>query len=86
MSETPRATLVRMVLPDHICPFGVRARQLLEANGYAVDDHILRSREAVERFKREQGVDTTPQVFILGECIGGCDALERYLAENRAEA
>lgn len=86
MPDSRKAILVRMVLPDHICPFGVRARQLLEANGFAVDDHILRSREAVERFKREQGVDTTPQVFILGECIGGCDALEQYLAETRAGA
>jgi len=82
MPEPSRATLFRMVLPDHICPFGVRARQLLERNGYEVEDHILGSREEVERFKAEHDVDTTPQIFILGECIGGCDALEQYLAET----
>ena len=81
MTDTPTATLYRMVLPDHICPFGVRAKQLLEGAGYAIDEHILRSREEVDAFEREQGVDTTPQVFIDDERIGGSDALERYLAD-----
>ena len=73
------ATLFRMILPEHTCPFGVRAKEMLEANGYAVDDRILRSREEVDAFEAEQGVDTTPQVFIDGERIGGSDDLERYL-------
>ena len=80
MAETKSATLYRMVLPDHVCPFGVRAKQMLEANGFAVEDHILASREEVDAFKEEHGVDTTPQVFIEGERIGGSDDLERYLA------
>ena len=81
MTDTSTATLYRMVLPDHTCPFGVRAKQLLEGAGYRIDEHILRSREEVDAFEREQGVDTTPQVFIDGERIGGSDALERYLAD-----
>jgi len=80
MAETLNATLYRMVLPDHICPFGVHAKQLLQSAGYSVDDRILRSREEVDAFKAEQGVDTTPQIFIEGERIGGSDDLERYLA------
>ena len=76
------ATLYRMVLPDHTCPFGVRAKQLLQAEGLTVDDRVLRSREEVDAFKADQGVDTTPQAFIDGERIGGSDALERYLAEG----
>ena len=74
------ATLYRMVLPDHTCPFGVRAKQMLEQAGYSIDDRILRSREEVDAFEDEQGVPTTPQVFIDGERIGGSDDLERYLA------
>lgn len=70
-----------MVLPDHICPFGVRAKQLLQSAGYDVDDRILRSREEVEAFKAEQGVATTPLVFIGEERIGGSDDVERYLAD-----
>jgi glutaredoxin len=80
MSQTRSATLYRMVLPDHTCPFGVRAKQLLQAEGFEVDDHILRSREEVDAFKAERGVETTPLIEIDGETIGGADDLERYLA------
>ena len=82
MPAQPQATLFRMVLPDHTCPFGVRAKQMLEQNGYAVDDHVLSSRDEVDAFEAEQGVDTTPQVFIDGARIGGSDDLERYLADR----
>ncbi|MBB3587316.1 MULTISPECIES: glutaredoxin domain-containing protein [Sphingomonas] len=82
MTQTRTATLHRMVLPDHTCPFGVRAKQLLQAEGYDVDDQILRDRDAVEAFKTEHGIATTPLIVIDGETIGGCDDLERYLAER----
>ena len=80
MADDRSATLYRMVLPEHTCPFGVRAKQMLEQNGFTVDDRILETREEVEAFKDEQGVPTTPQVFIAGERIGGADDLEEYLA------
>ena len=80
MADERTATLTRMVLPDHICPFGVRAKQLLQGAGYSVDDHILRTREEVDAFKAEQGVATTPLIVIDGERIGGSDELEAYLA------
>ena len=79
MADDKQATLYRMVLPDHTCPFGVRAKQMLEDNGFQVEDRILRSREEVDAFEEEQGVATTPQVFIDGERIGGSDDLEQYL-------
>jgi glutaredoxin 3 len=82
MAEDKTATLYRMVLPDHVCPFGVRAKQMLEGSGFSVDDRILGSRQEVDAFEDEQGVDTTPQVFIDGERIGGSDDLERYLAQG----
>ena len=71
-----------MVLPDHVCPFGVRAQQMLEQHGFEVDERILSSREEVDAFKAEQGVQTTPQIFIGGERIGGSDDLERYLSAS----
>ncbi len=80
MTQTKRAILYRMILPDHTCPFGVRAKATLEENGFDVDDRILWSREEVDAFKNEHGVATTPQVFIDGERIGGSDDLERYLS------
>jgi glutaredoxin 3 len=82
VSQDRRATLYRMVLPDHTCPFGVRAKEMLDRAGFAVDEHILSTREEVDAFEAEQGVATTPQVFIDGKRIGGSDALERYLARN----
>ena len=86
MSDDRTATLYRMVLPDHTCPFGVRARQSLEQHGYAIDEHILSSREEVDAFKSEQGVDTTPQVFIGGSRIGGSAELEQYLADHASDS
>lgn len=80
MPDQRTATLTRMVLPDHECPFGVRAKALLEGAGFAVDEHILATRDQVEAYKAAHGVATTPQVDIDGERIGGSDALERYLA------
>ena len=73
------ATLYRMVLPEHTCPYGVAAKEMLEAAGYEVDDRILKSREEVERFKAENGVQTTPLIFVDGEPIGGMTELENYL-------
>ena len=83
MAETGTATIYRMVLPDHTCPFGVRAKALLEQQGYEVDDRVLGSREEVDAFKAEHGISTTPLIFIGDEQIGGADALERYLSQAR---
>jgi glutaredoxin 3 len=80
MADQKTATLYRMVLPEHTCPFGVRAKELLEDAGFEIDEHILKSRDEVDAFEEEHEVDTTPQVFIAGERIGGSDELERYLA------
>jgi glutaredoxin len=80
MAEEKTATLYRMVLPEHTCPFGVRAKQLLEQHGFEVEDRVLTSRAEVDAFKAEQGIATTPLVFVGDERIGGSDDLERYLA------
>jgi glutaredoxin 3 len=78
--------LYRMVLPDHVCPYGVRAKQLLEEAGIPFEDRILSTRMEVDDFQQKQGVDTTPQVFIDGNRIGGSEELERYLESAGSEA
>jgi glutaredoxin 3 len=83
MADEAKAVLYRMVLAEHTCPFGVRAKQLLEGAGYEVEEHILRTREEVDAFKAEHDVRATPQIFIGGNRIGGSDDLEQYLAANR---
>lgn len=73
------ATLYRMKLPDHECPFGLLARRMLEDAGFEVDDRLLSSREEVDAFKAKQGVATTPIIFIDGERIDGSQELAAYL-------
>jgi len=82
MPDTKTATVHRMVLSDHTCPFGVRAKQMLEEAGYQVDDRPLTSREEVDAFKSEHGLTTTPLVFVGEEKVGGSDELERWLGER----
>ena len=82
MANDKTAILYRMVLPDHVCPFGRRARQMLEEAGYQIDDRLLRSREEVDAFKTEHEVDTTPLIFIDDQPIGGSDDLELYLSRD----
>ena len=65
------ATLHRMVLPTHECPYGLRAKELLAQHGFQIDEHILASREEVDAFMDEHGLETTPLVLIDGERIGG---------------
>lgn len=76
--DRPVATLYRMVMPTHVCPFGLKARALLRRRGYAVDDHWLTSRAETDAFKAKHDVKTTPQVFIDGVRIGGYDDLRRH--------
>jgi glutaredoxin len=76
-----KAILYRMVMPEHVCPWGLKARDLLRRSGYDVEDHHLATREETEAFKAEHGVATTPQVFIGGRRIGGYDDLRRFLGK-----
>ena len=73
------ATLHRMVMDHHTCPYGLKAKDLLERKGFTVDDRWLTTREATDAFKAEHGVKTTPQTFINGIRIGGYDDLRRHL-------
>lgn len=76
--EIKHAALYRMVTDDHICPFGLKARDLLERENYTIDDHQLTSRDEADRFMHEHNVETTPQVFLGSERIGGYDALRDH--------
>ena len=51
-----QATLFRMETPDHICPFGLKAKHLLKKYGYELDDQILESREQTDAFKAKHKV------------------------------
>jgi glutaredoxin len=75
------ATLYRMVMPDHLCPFGLKSKDLLEQQGFTVEDHQLKTRAETDAFMKEHGVETTPQTFIGGERIGGYEDLRGYFGK-----
>lgn len=79
------AVLHRMVMPDHTCPYGLKAKDLLKRSGFKVDDRHLTTRDETEAFKAQHGVATTPQVFIDGVRVGGYDDLRRFLGKTVAD-
>lgn len=72
------AKLYRMHTSEHICPYGLRSKDLLERKGFQVKDHKLTSREETDKFKEKHDVETTPQAFIDDKQIGGYDDLRDY--------
>ena len=72
-SDHKSAALYRMVMPGHVCPYGLKSRDLLERRGFAAEDHHILSWEQTDAFKDEHGVSTTPQMFIDGVRIGEFD-------------
>ena len=80
-----RATLYRMVMSSHVCPYGLKARHLLRAEGYEVDDRWLTTREETDAFKAKHGVATTPQTFVDGKRVGGYDDLRRLFGKRVAD-
>lgn len=81
-SATRKAVLYRMVTPEHTCPWGLKALDLLRREGFEVDDHHLTSREATDAFKAQHQVGTTPQTFIGGRRVGGYDELREFLGKE----
>ena len=83
-AQSRTATVYRMVMPDHTCPYGLKTIDLLKHKGFAVEDHHLTTREQTDAFKAEHGVATTPQTFIDGQRIGGYDDLRAYFGKAPA--
>jgi glutaredoxin len=83
--QEKKATIYRMVMPDHVCPWGLKSVDLLKRNGYTVDDRWLRTREETDAFKTQHQVKTTPQTFIDGKRIGGHDDLRQFFGLKVAD-
>jgi len=79
------ATVYRMVMPGHLCPYGLKTVDLLKREGFSVDDHHLESREDTDAFKEKHGVSTTPQTFIDGKRVGGYEELRAFLGKSRSQ-
>lgn len=86
-SKTPStAHIYRMKTADHMCPFGLKTLDLLRRKGYKVDDNPLTSRKEIDAFKQQADVETTPQVYLDDERIGGYEELREYLGMSVPDA
>ena len=63
------------------CPFCVKAKALLNEQGFAFEEIVLGKDATLASLKAVSGRDTVPQVFIGGKHIGGSDDLAEYLAK-----
>jgi len=80
------AQLYRMVMPDHMCPFGLKSKDLLEREGLEVEDHHLTTRAETDAFMEKHGVETTPQTWIGQDRIGGYEDLRVHFDLDKPEA
>ena len=80
-NDDKRAVLYRMMTPEHQCPYGLKTLDLLKRAGYSVEDNHLASRDEIDAFKAKHNVQTTPQVFIDGERIGGYEDVRKHLGK-----
>lgn len=71
-----------MVREQHVCPWGLKARDLLEREKFEVEDRHLKNSDEVAAFKEEHQVTTTPQVWIDGKRVGGYEDLLRHLGRE----
>ncbi len=82
-SQTVR--LYRMAMPEHECPWGLKAIELLNEKDIDFEDHRLTSRVEVDDFKAKHSVKTTPQIFFDDSRIGGYSDLADYLGAETEE-
>lgn len=80
------AVVYRMVKPDHVCPFGLKALDLLERNGYQIEDKHLTNDTETQALKDKFNVKTTPQIFINDERIGGYDDLQAFFGKEVSQS
>ena len=74
--------LYRMSMPEHECPWGLKAIALLQERGISFEDHRLSTQAEVDSFKALHSVPTTPQIFSEDERIGGYTDLAAWLGAD----
>ena len=81
-TDRKKAIVYRMVMPEHVCPYGLKTVDLLKREGFEIEDHHLETREETDAFKEKHGVKTTPQTFIADKRVGGYDDLREYFGKQ----
>ncbi|HEX6592118.1 MAG TPA: glutaredoxin 3 [Moraxellaceae bacterium] len=73
-----------VVYTTQVCPYCVRAKQLLKQKGASFEEvDLTRDHEARMALVERTRMRTVPQIFINDEFIGGCDEL--YALERAGE-
>jgi len=69
------------------CPYCYRAKALLDSKGveYIEYDIIEEPEKGREMTERSGGGNTTPQIFIDGKPVGGCDDIHELEAEGKLD-
>lgn len=68
------------------CPFCIRAKQLLNDNGYEFTDvDITDTPEVKADLTSKHGQHTVPYIFIDDELIGGCSDLQELMSNGQFE-
>jgi len=62
------------------CPWGKKAVALLKERNIDFHDHVFSSREEEDALKAKLDAQTTPQVYLDGQLIGGYDDLAEHFA------
>jgi glutaredoxin 3 len=72
-----------------VCPYCVRAKELLKRKGHSdyKEIDISKSDEVREEMmKKSAGKRSVPQIFINGQHVGGCDDLYALDAAGKLDA
>lgn len=64
------------------CPFATKAIELLDKHRVPYRIHVFADATEERLFKEEHNVDTTPQVFIDNQRIGGYTELAEHFGEQ----
>jgi len=78
IQENKKAKMYRIVTPEFTCVYGTESIDLLKKHGYEVEDIHLKTIEEAEEYKKKNGYNDTPRIFLDGEYIGNDDDLVEY--------
>ena len=70
-----------------MCPYCVRAKALLTAKGYEIEEKVVGNGFSREQLLEEvPNARTVPQIFLDGEHVGGYDDLVKHFkAKEKSE-
>ncbi len=72
-----------------MCPFCIRAKQLLDKKGVKYTEYVIDGDESARSAMVTRGSDgkrSVPQIFINDQHIGGCDAIHNLDSQGQLDS